>query len=240
MSHHITKDKLNTFSMRLQEAGKSSLTIKKYMSDITKMVTYFGNEEVTQTKMNAYVDYLLQNYTVKSVNSYISVANAFFRVMGWADIFVSKIPEECDENLPEEKYLTYAEYNRLIQTAISMNMIRMVMVIQTLGNTDLHLTEFGLFTVEMLKRGVIELPRRKRIHKIVLPAALKTELEQYVDEKKIVSGPVFQTAKGKPMDRSNIWKELKKLCKLADIDDKKVYPQNLRNPLIKEYLSVFR
>lgn len=51
----------------------------------------------------------------------------------------------------------------------------------------------------------------------------------YIAANQIKDGPVFCTRTGREKDRSNIWKEMKKLSKLAGIDPGKVFPHNLRH-----------
>ena len=48
-------------------------------------------------------------------------------------------------------------------------------------------------------------------------------------------GGVFVTRNGKPVDRSNIFHEMKKLCEGAGIAKEKVYPHNLRHLFAKTY-----
>ena len=45
----------------------------------------------------------------------------------------------------------------------------------------------------------------------------------------IRSGPVFVTRNGLPLDRSNIWSQMKGLCAAAQVDPSKVFPHNLRH-----------
>ena len=47
-----------------------------------------------------------------------------------------------------------------------------------------------------------------------------------------------QTRTGKPLNRSNIWSDIKKLCKLAKISEKKVFPHNLRHLFARTYYSL--
>ncbi len=46
------------------------------------------------------------------------------------------------------------------------------------------------------------------------------------------------TKSGKPVDRSNIWRDMKKLCKSAGVDEKKVFPHNLRHLFARTYYSL--
>ena len=45
----------------------------------------------------------------------------------------------------------------------------------------------------------------------------------------IASGSVFVTRSGKPLNRSNIWRELQGLCDDARVDRRKVFPHNFRH-----------
>ena len=46
------------------------------------------------------------------------------------------------------------------------------------------------------------------------------------------------TRTGKPLDRSNIWAAMKKLCKLAGVPKEKVFPHNLRHLFARTYYSL--
>lgn len=50
-----------------------------------------------------------------------------------------------------------------------------------------------------------------------------------MDNQGINSGPLFVTRNGNPMDRSNIWKMMKRLCRNAGVNPHKVFPHNLRH-----------
>ena len=58
---------------------------------------------------------------------------------------------------------------------------------------------------------------------------LQKKLLRYAAEQKIKSGAIFVTRSGKPVNRTNIWREMKHLCEEADVNPQKVYPHNLRH-----------
>ena len=43
---------------------------------------------------------------------------------------------------------------------------------------------------------------------------------------------------GKPLDRTYIWREMRKLCSLSDVPEEKVYPHNLRALFARTYYDV--
>ena len=58
---------------------------------------------------------------------------------------------------------------------------------------------------------------------------LQKKLMRYISEQQISEGAVFVTRTGKPINRSNIWREMKGLCEEANVDPRKVFPHNLRH-----------
>lgn len=64
---------------------------------------------------------------------------------------------------------------------------------------------------------------------VFIVSTLRKKLLRYAKEKNIQSGMIFITKSGNPMNRSNIWKEMKNLCKQADVSPTKVFPHNLRH-----------
>ena len=68
----------------------------------------------------------------------------------------------------------------------------------------------------------------------------KAEYMRLVDTAKqnIQSGAVFITRTGKPMNRTNIWREMKGLCKQAGVNPKKVFPHNLRHLFARTFYGI--
>ena len=71
-----------------------------------------------------------------------------------------------------------------------------------------------------------------------LPDQLCKTLRQYIEGQKIKSGSVFVTKNGKPLDRSNIWADMKKFCKAANVPRNKVFPHNLRHLFARTFYGI--
>ena len=56
--------------------------------------------------------------------------------------------------------------------------------------------------------------------------ALRKHLLKFARERGIRSGSIFVTRGGNPLDRSNIWNQMKRLCVAARVDSRKVFPHN--------------
>ena len=68
------------------------------------------------------------------------------------------------------------------------------------------------FCVENLRRGMIRVWNKGKYRVIIIPTILKKKLLIYIEKKKIKKGIIFCTRTGKEKDRSNIWREMKKIA----------------------------
>jgi site-specific recombinase XerD len=108
---------------------------------------------------------------------------------------------------------------------------------QTICSTGIRVSELCCITVDSIERKCAEIQCKGKRRTVFMPDALCSILHQYIKERKIKSGPVFVTRTGKPLDRSNIWSDMKKLCRAANVSEKKVFPHNLRHLFARAYYS---
>ncbi|MDE7424680.1 MAG: tyrosine-type recombinase/integrase [Lachnospiraceae bacterium] len=98
--------------------------------------------------------------------------------------------------------------------------------------------ELQYVTKEAVQRGCLEIRNKGKSRKIPIPLKLKVALEKYMKEQGIQKGIIFLTSGGKIVDRSNIWRGMKKLCEKASIDEEKVFPHNLRHLFAQCFYAV--
>ena len=73
-----------------------------------------------------------------------------------------------------------------------------------------------------------------------MPVSLQKILLQYAKRIGVKSGSIFVTREGKPLDRSNIWRDMKALCQKADVVRDKVFPHNLRHLFARTFYTLER
>ena len=95
-------------------------------------------------------------------------------------------------------------------------------------------------TQAAVKKCAASVNCKGKIRTILIPHKLCALLSAYVRDEGVKNGAVFVTRTGKPIDRSNIWAEMKKLCKKADVLATKVFPHNLRHLFGKIYYSLYQ
>lgn len=231
MERRITQRMIEEYKRYLREDEKSQATIEKYIYDLYRLITYANGEAITKSMMLDYKEklYHKDHYKVSSVNSYLVAANRFFEYMEWYELKVKTYKVQKEVFCPENKYLSKVEYKRLLREAKREKKIRLYMILQTLASTGMRVSELQFLTVAAVRQGMVEIHNKGKVRTVLLTSQMQKQLMLYIANEQIDSGVVFRTKKGKVVDRSNIWREMKELCKKAGVEPDKVFPHNLRH-----------
>ena len=236
----LTYETIETFGKYLRSEEKSENTVEKYLRDVRAFAAVYQNgAEVTKESVIAYKSNLMsENYAVQSINSMLSSLNSLFAFLGWSDCRVKSIKLQRQIYRPEEKELTKAEYMRLVNTAKQKGNERLNLILQTICGMGIRVSELQYITVEAVKNGeaVVSLKGKTRI--VFIVKDLQKKLLRYAAEHGIKSGLIFITRTGKPISRTNIWREMKSLCKQANVNPQKVFPHNLRHLFARTFYGV--
>lgn len=221
---------INAFERMLIEEEKCASTRKKYVRDVKALLAYLGEPGcVTKAAVIAYKQHLTERYAVATVNAMLASINSFFKKMSWYDCVVKSLRVQQAAFRPPERELTKAEYYRLLQTAKAQGNERLYLLMQTLCGTGIRISELPFITVEAVTAGRARVTLKGKTRAILLPAALCRELRRYTRARRIRTGSVFVTRGGRPVDRSNVFREMKAICTEAGVDPRKVFPHNLRH-----------
>lgn len=235
----ITKNITDNFRdyMRLEE--KSDNTIQKYMRDIKAFYKCVGNQAVTKELAIKYKEKLLSDgYAIRSINSIIASLNSFFTFAGCDYLKIKTIKEQRPIFCPESKELTRKEYDRLLKTAENKGNKRLNLILQTICGTGIRVSELKFITIEAVKKGEALVLCKGKRRSVIIVKALQKKLFRYASERNIHSGCIFITRTGKPVSRTNIWRDMKKLCRDAHVNPDKVFPHNLRHLFARVFYSI--
>lgn len=234
----LTADIIENFRKNLELQEKSTSTIEKYIRDVKAFSVYAENAAITKEKVIAYKKYLGNNYAVRSVNSMLASINSLFSFLGWHDLRVKSLKLQQQVFCPEEKELTKAEYARLCKTAERKHNERLNLILQTICGTGIRVSELQFITVEAIKNGEAIVNCKAKTRAVFIVKELKQKLLRYAAEQNIKSGMIFVTRTGKPISRTNIWREMKDLCEEANVNPKKVFPHNLRHLFARVFYGI--
>ncbi len=237
MKRKELEKKADAYLRQLEQEEKSSSTRKQYLRDIRSFCLFLGKESCTKEKVLEYKERLQEYCQPSGVNTKLAALNGFFAFIGKNEYRVKLLKIQRRIYCPQEKELTKEEYLRLVKTAKKEKQERMSLLLQTICGTGIRVSELAFITTEAVQKGeaVVQLKGKTRI--IIIPEKLRHILKRYVKRRGISSGPVFVTRSGKPMDRSNIWKMIKALCRKAGVDERKGFPHNLRHLFARTFYA---
>lgn len=164
--------------------------------------------------------------------------NSLFSFLGWHELKVKTIKVQQQIFCPEEKELTRQEYERLCRTAERNHNTRLSLIIQTICGTGIRVSELQFITVEAAKRGEATVSCKGKTRSVFIVRDLQKKLLRYAVEQGIESGCIFITRGGKPVSRTNIWRDMKALCEEANVNPNKVFPHNLRHLFARVFYGI--
>ena len=235
----LTDSAVNNFKEHLIDNDKSAYTVEKYIRDVMKFKDFAGDNEIEKETAGEYKNYLIRNgYSVRSINSMLSSINSLFEYLDRNDLKVKTIKMQRSVYCPEDKELTRAEYQRLCAAAKIKKNNRLELIIETVCSTGIRIGELKYITVESVKRGEAVVTLKGKTRYVFIPKELKRKLLRYATEQNIKSGMIFVTRTGKAVNRTNVWRDMKNLCKDAGVKPEKVFPHNLRHLFARTFYSI--
>lgn len=239
MDHYtITETDLKAYRDFLTKCEKRKLTIEKYLRDLLKLKEFLGEREISKEILIEYKKYLIKKYSVSSTNSMLSAVNSYMDFAGCSQYKVKALKEQRKVYCPKEKELTKGEYFCLVDTAKKKNKQRIALVIQTICSTGIRISELEYVTVKAAERGEILVECKGKYRQVFMPKKLQEHLLEYIKQKHIEEGCIFVTKNGAHLNRSNVWREMKALCREAGVPETKVFPHNLRHLFAKTYYTM--
>ncbi len=224
---YITKEMQSGFLEYLRELERSKRTITKYRHDVERFAAFAKDEILSKNLVLQFKESLRKVMSPVSANSIICAINSFLKFLG--------VPQFCVKMFRVQRQLfslrnelSEGEYKRLVKTATAANNERLALIIQTICATGIRVSELQYITAEAVEIGRAEVSCKGKYRIIFIPEKLRKILLNYIKKEKIF----------KPVDRSNIWRNMKNLCAAAYVDPEKVFPHNLRHLFARSFYAL--
>lgn len=228
---------LQQFAQHLRQEEKSRATIEKYLRDTAVFFKFAGQAEITKELVIAFKQNLVAaGYAVRSVNSMLASLNSLLVFLGLANCKAKSIRQQRQIYCADDKELSKTEYLRLLEAAKGQPQLMLVM--ETICSTGIRVSELRYFTMEAIRQGEVTVNCKSKTRNIFVPGKLKKLLLKYAGQHDITSGPIFLGRNGKPLDRSSIWAQMKRLCDKAGVKRSKVFPHNLRKLFARTFYGL--
>ena len=232
------EERVKQYIKYLEQEEKSEATRRQYKRDILHFLSFAKGQELTRELALRYKEELQSKHRAGSVNVKLAALNGFFSYLGREDLRVKRLRIQKRPFLPREKELSKAEYLRLLEAARQKKNEKLRLLLETICGTGIRVSELKYITVEAVEQGEAAIRLKGKIRVVLISGKLRKALKEYLRRGKISSGPVFVTKNGNPLDRSNIWKMMKALCKDAGVARQKVFPHNLRHLFARTFYRV--
>ena len=237
MDQQQSRKLMEAYEAALRREEKSEVTVEKYLRDARTFLDWADERPLTKELVQAYKRRLIEHgYATRSVNAILAGVNSCLRFLSRDDCRVRGLRSQQKVYCSEARELTREEYLRLLGAA--KNRPRLHLLLQTIGRTGIRISELRFFTVEAARRGEVEVSAKGKRRVVLLPARLKKKLLDYARRYGIQNGALFRTRSGRPLDRSNIWTEMKSLCTAAKVAPGKVFPHNLRKLFARSFYAL--
>lgn len=210
----IAEQQIAEYISFLRENEKSENTIEKYRRDVTRFVQYCRGRPLDKNLTVEYKASLKSAYKTTSINSMLVPVNSFLSFLDREDCRVRLL--KCQKKIfcDERDELKKDEYLRMLRTAKAAKEEQLFLLLQTICGTGIRVSELKFVTVEAVNQG-------------------------YATKQKIQTGSIFLNAKGLPLTRFMVWRAMKRICKAAGVDQKKVFPHNLRHLFARTFYQQY-
>ena len=229
-THILNIEHITDFLEKLRTDERSRATLEKYARTLYLFYAWLPAEKgVSKRVFVAYKACLMERYAPTSVNAALAALNGLAKFMSWPECMVKPLHIQRRVFAAKEKELTREEYRRLVDAAEQRGNQRMALLLQLMGSTGLRVSEVHFITLAAVERGKAEISLKGKSRVILLPGKLCRKLLKYAKKQKIASGELFLAGSGRPLNRKEIWAQMKHLCHAAQVAPEKVFPHNLRH-----------
>jgi len=234
----IASADLNAFCAWLRSEEKSEATAQKYRREAARFAAWLDGRDAARDTARGYKEALAGERSPAGVNGAVAALNCLFGFLGTPECRLKAVRVQRKIFRDEDRELTQAEYRRLLEAARRKQNERLLLVMEAVCATGIRVSELRFFTVEAVRLGRVDVANKGKTRTVFLPGKLQKTLLKYAKNRRIPAGPVFVTRSGRPLDRSNIWHEMKSLCREAGVAESKVFPHNLRHLFARTFYGL--
>ena len=240
-NRQLTQQQIRAYAHYLQMEEKSGATMEKYLRDIQAFACWLDGRDISKELTSEWKSHLVsQDYAPTTVNAMLSALNSLLDFLGFGDCRVKFLKVQRRMFRDDSRDLTRSDYNALTAAAKAQNKTRLALLMEAICATGIRVSEVQYITVEAARAGRAEVALKGKIRTILIPSKLCRKLLKYAKQQKTASGEIFLTGGGKRLSRTQIWAEMKRLCRAASVAADKVFPHNLRHLFARTFYQASR
>lgn len=224
---------------KYQEYAQS--TLNQYKANVKKFIDWLPeDEEITKDTMLRYKMHIGDIAgSTSSINVWIVEVNKFLKWLDLKDLTIKKIKMQSKQS--NEEVLSISDYKRLLRFAKRQDKHQLYHIMKILAMTGIRISELKYFKVESLKSNYIKVFNKGKERTIIVRQDLMRDLKRYARDQGIKEGFLFPSAiiKGKMVNASTIWRQMKKVAGSARVKKSKVHAHSFRHLFAQVFLNTY-
>ncbi len=173
-------EQVEAFMGYLEREERSEATREQYRRDICSFLEWSGGRDTAKETVIRYKEELQDRYKPETVNTKLAALNSFFSFLGRGDLRVKQLKIQRQAYCPDEKELTKAEYQRLVDTAFDQGKQQMALILQTICATGIRVSELEFITAEAVEQGEAAVRLKGKNRTILIPGTLGTKILSFL------------------------------------------------------------
>ena len=225
-SFPVTEAMINDYCKSLANKGLAFSTLTLYVRSVQGLYDFLPSPKcVNEEQLSCWVSSLARRGLAQStINGYLAGANGLLKYLQQTKILRDKEQADAHVQFPSRE-----NYFRLLRQAKMSGRYRAYLLIKTIVTIGVKPAELSGITVEVLKEGVAVVTSHSIQRRVQIPEPIRLELLNYAAEQGIETGTLFITKDGDPLVHSLVWKEIKRVCREANLAEEMGTPKSLRH-----------
>lgn len=223
----LNADEIGKFLDACREKGLMEGTVERYRHGLKRLYQDLPEDKaIRRGTLECWREELVrQGYASGTINGFLSSANAFVEFAGHREYQLLGQLEPGGGPQPE---LSRTEYLRLLQTARALGKEKVYLLVKLFGSTSLTVQELPKVTAEAVGAGKVTVVFSGVKSVVYIPEHLQKELLGYARKNGVLSGPIFCTKNGVPVNRTYVSAAIRNLCANAGVPEEKGNPRCLK------------
>lgn len=215
----------------LVERGLAPSTVERYLREARRYRAWTSliASQAECGDVRAYREWLVASLSPAGANVAISAMNSLLAYAGRGERRLGRLRVQEEPYRDQALELTRREYELMVRALRRAGDEKAALLVQTLASTGIRASELAFVTAETLARGQAWVRNKGKCRRVLLPAPLICKLKDYCQREEIARGPIFISPSGRALDRTTIWRILKRAASLAGVSQAKAFPHNLRH-----------
>lgn len=234
----INEKTLKKYEKYLLMQELSANTISQYITAIKSLSVYLNGKHISKKMLIEWKEDAFLKYEKTTLNSKIAAVNNFLGYIRLSELKLKAIRLQRKVFLDEKRELTRADYIKLVKEAERKRDIRLSLILQTLAATGIRISELKYITLKAIRNRRAEVFCKGKVRIVFLSNQLCKKLLLYARGIKDKNRSIFVTRNGKNIDRSNIWRDMKRLCVAVNVDSTRVFPHAFRHLFATAFYSI--